>query len=383
MTRFSALDPTPYLPDPDLAARLLTPALAVHLDRVRSNVRRILELLGGDANRWRPHVKTTKLPPVWRLLAAEGIRHFKCATTRELDVLLATLSAAGVEDADVLVAYPHRQPALGRLAEIAERHPEARVSVLVEDATLCDDVPEPLSLFVDVNSGMDRTGIPAEDLEEIRRVQRAAGPRYRGLHWYDGHLHEADVDARAAAIERGLERVADTILALDAATPELITAGTPAFLGSRDSKALARCPDTVHRVSPGTVVFHDLRSELENEALGLTPAAVVLTRVISHPAPDLATCDAGSKSIAAEAGTPICAVIGHPELTARAPSEEHLPFRVDPARRPARGTLLALVPMHVCPTVNLAEETLLFDRGQFVSAAAIEARAHELLVGPR
>ena len=53
-----------------------------------------------------------------------------------------------------------------------------------------------------------------------------------------------------------------------------------------------------------------LRSRRGQPGLGLRPAALVLTRVVSHPAPDLATCDAGSKSIAAEAGDP-CAEVLH------------------------------------------------------------------------
>lgn len=384
MTHFARLEPSLYALEPALAARVLTPALAVHLDIVRSNVRRVIALLDGAVERWRPHVKTTKLPAVWRILAEEGVRHFKCATTRELDVLLDTLAGAGVTGADVLVAYPHRPPALGRLAEIAERHGGARVSVLLEDAELAPQVPDVLGHFVDVNPGMDRTGIPARDEARIRAVARSAGARLRGLHWYDGHLHDADVVARRAAVERGLGRAAALVAALrdeeGLECGELCTAGTPAFLSSLGTEALADRTGTLHRVSPGTVVFHDLRSEIENDGLGLEPAAVVLARVVSHPDDGLVTCDAGSKSIAAEAGAPVCEVVGAPGLVAQHPSEEHLPLRVTAGAPPPRGTLLALVPMHVCPTVNLAEEALLLDGGRFVEVASVRARAHELLL---
>lgn len=383
MPHFASLDPSTYALEPDLAERVLTPALAVHLDLARSNVRRVIALLGGAVERWRPHVKTTKLPAVWRMMAEEGVRHFKCATTRELDVLLETLARASVPDADVLVAYPHRQPALDRLAAIAARHPGARVSVLVEDEELAPRIPDALGLFVDVNPGMDRTGVPARDGTRVRAVARAAGPRLRGLHWYDGHQHDADLGARRAAVEAGLRRAAALARALGAdglPCGELCSAGTPAFLSSLGTDALTDLPDTLHRVSPGTVVLHDLRSEIENAALGLTPAAVVLARVVSHPEDDLVTCDAGSKSIAAEAGAPVCEVVGAPGLIAQRPSEEHLPLRVAAGERPPRGVMLALVPMHVCPTVNLAEEALVLEGGRFVEVAAVRARAHELLL---
>ncbi|MFT5290695.1 MAG: D-serine deaminase-like pyridoxal phosphate-dependent protein [Planctomycetota bacterium] len=384
MTSFASVDPDTYTPDHELQARLLTPALAIHLDLVRANVRRILAHLEGDANRWRPHIKTTKLPVVWEILAEEGVRNFKCATTRELDVLLRTLRDAGVADVDVLVAYPHRQPALERLAQIAKANPEARVSVLIEDKDLVGEVPESISLFLDLNSGMNRTGIPPQEEATILELARSAGPRYRGLHWYDGHLHADNLYLRRNAVLEGLAKAAALLDRIEDVaklqTEEVISSGTPAFLSSLGGTPIDDCPGTIHRLSPGTVVFHDLRTQIENKALGLQPAAVLLTRVISHPGEGLITCDAGSKSLAAEAETPLCEVLGFPQLEPLRPSEEHLPLRVKDGPRPARGTLLALVPQHICPTVNLAEEVLLFDAGQYSGSAKVEARARELLL---
>ena len=36
-----------------------------------------------------------------------------------------------------------------------------------------------------------------------------------------------------------------------------------------------------------------------------------------------------------------------------------------------------LVPRHVCPTVNLAEEALLMDEGRIVDLVPVSARAHD------
>ena len=135
----------------------------------------------------------------------------------------------------------------------------------------------------------------------------------------------------------------------------------------------------MHRLSPGTVVYHDLRTEELCPELELVPAAVVVARVLSHPTPTRITCDAGSKALAAEAGDPCAVALGHPELEAQGPNEEHLPFRVASGERLERGTLLSLFPRHVCPTVNLADEALLFDEGRFVAAVPVAARGHELL----
>ena len=117
-----------------------------------------------------------------------------------------------------------------------------------------------------------------------------------------------------------------------------------------------------------------------NPLLDLRPAALVFSRIVSHPRHDIATCDAGSKSIAAELGDPCAFVLGHPELLALTPSEEHLPFRVRSGSAPRRGTELLLVPRHVCPTVNLAEQAILIEGGDVIEVVPVSARAHDLLL---
>jgi len=379
--RIAELDPAGWMPPRDVLDRLLTPCLLVHMDRVRSNIARVLELLGGDALRWRPHVKTTKIPEVWAELAAAGLRHFKCATTREADVLGRTLAECGVEESDVLVAYPHVGPALLQLGRVAERHPQTRYSVLVEDIALLALVPEQVEVFVDLNPGMNRTGVPLSDVERVLELAQAAGARFRGLHFYDGHLHEPDLEVRERAIHAGYDELLalrDQVQTAGAPVGEVITSGTPALLYAIDYAPLRELEGTTHRVSPGTVVFHDQRSEEENPDLDLLPAATVLTRVVSHPTADLATCDAGSKAVASEAGDPVASVLGHPDWEATPPNEEHLPIRV-PGELPPRGTELLLVPRHVCPTVNLAERAVLLEGGELKGVVDVAARAHEVL----
>ena len=102
-SRFEELEVERYALPAEVLARTQTPALVVFLEHVRENVRRVLSLTGG-AHRWRPHVKTTKIPAVWTELVAAGVRHFKCATTREARHLLDVLELTGVQGGDVCLA---------------------------------------------------------------------------------------------------------------------------------------------------------------------------------------------------------------------------------------------------------------------------------------
>jgi D-serine deaminase-like pyridoxal phosphate-dependent protein len=200
------------------------------------------------------------------------------------------------------------------------------------------------------------------------------------VHFYDGHIHEASAEERRISAWRGYTSLLGLLQDLGAKTSirEIVTSGTPAFRYALDFAPFADLSPVVHRVSPGTVVFHDLRTEQDLEDLDLLPAALVFSRVVSHPREGRFTCDAGSKSVAAEAGDPCAFALGHPEAVALTPSEEHLPFS-STGVLPPRGEELYLVPRHVCPTVNLAEQALLVD-GERIVTARVEARAHDLLL---
>lgn len=407
-------EPTPCL---ELDS-LQTPVLLIDLDRVRSNLRRTLEIVGGP-DRWRPHVKTAKLRESQSLMLEAGLRHFKCATTREAAVLLELAEGVGVA-IDLLLAMALQGPNLLRLAELAGAYPCHRLSLLTEDAghAACVVREHPaLGLYIDLDVGMGRTGIPLLELagdhsdtdrnlrfasDRVAPVLAAAGPALRGLHAYEGHFAAIPLDQRPVAADALYPRLTALADALGLGAAELITSGTPAFALAAGHKAFA---GRLHRVSPGTVIYWDLNSETTGLE-GYAPAATVLATVISRPAPDRLTLDAGSKAIDAAAGDPCAFVLGHPEWIARRPSEEHLPLEREPASQsdghpppeigaaggdhrqalrtgqdsrpsPALGTRLRLVPRHVCPTVNLADTAVLIEGGQVKGMTPVTARGHE------
>lgn len=358
---------------------VLTPALAIYAELVEANVQATLRLLGGDANRWRPHVKTAKLEFVMRRLVESGVGNFKCATTLEL------LAACRAGARDVLVAYPLQGANAVRVCEIARQYPAVRVSALVDHrAAISAWAGSAVSLFVDVNPGMDRTGLaPQRTAEALRIVEaiRGAGLEFRGLHYYDGHLRQADLAERTAAAHRGYDELMDLAGALEDAgisVPEIITGGTPSLPGSL-SYARFRSARFVHCVSPGIVVYGDATSLAElPDQYGYRPAVVVISRVVSHPAPNIITCDAGHKGVSADAGVPTCAVLGRPDLTPLHPSEEHLPVEVlAGAPKPAIGEILYLLPRHVCPTVNNYDDALIVRGGAIECVERVTARGRE------
>jgi D-serine deaminase-like pyridoxal phosphate-dependent protein len=373
----SMIDRTPY--EIARAERFLTPALLIYPEFVAENVRTTLGLLGGDASRFRPHIKTAKLASVVREMVALGVMQFKCATTLEL------LTACTAGAREVLVAYPVIGPAARRVRDIARSFPSTAVSVLVESpAMLAEWAGSDIGLFIDVNPGMDRTGIPQDTAAEIvalaRTILRARIP-LRGIHYYDGHLPTLPLDERAAVAHRGYDRLMALIAEMEQAgipVECVITAGTPTFPCSLSYVPFAAAKFH-HQVSPGTVVYNDLTSlhQLPPE-WGYRPAALVLSRVVSHPRPNVVTCDAGHKTLSVDCGVPNCSVLAREELLPRKPSEEHLPIEI-PAdtKPPAIGDLLYLFPKHVCPTINNFDHALIVERGKVTRVDRVTARGRE------
>lgn len=356
---------------------VMTPALAIYPDYVDNNISATLRLVGGNTNRFRPHVKTAKLGAVMRQYVDRGVRQFKCATTLEL----LTLIDAGATD--VLLAFPLVGAGARRLRMLADGHPGLKISALVETA----DQLKPyegsrVGVFVDINPGMDRTGLEQARIGEaiaITQAARGLGIGFRGLHYYDGQLSKYAMRERTRLAHLGydvlMDMVADFVKA-GLPVDEIITSGTPAFPCAASYAPFAAGDAFIHRVSPGTIVYYDTNCyDALLDEYGYRPAAIVVSSVISHPRAGRYTCDAGHKALAADAGIPTGFPIGRPGDRPTGPSEEHLP--VDAESPPAIGEMVYWVPKHVCPTINMFDHALMIRNGAIQGVERVTARGRE------
>src|SRR5882757_8653756 len=136
-----------------------TPALIIYPQRVRDNIS-LLKMMIDDPRRLRPHVKTHKSKEATLLLMEAGINKFKCATIAEAEML--GMCGAG----DVLLAYQPYGPRLHRLMALIKKYPDTRFSCLTDNlasakqisaAAIKNDMIIPV--YIDLNKGMNRTGI--------------------------------------------------------------------------------------------------------------------------------------------------------------------------------------------------------------------------------
>ncbi len=357
--------------------RMLTPVLIILLDAVDSNIATTIKLAGGDPNRLRPHIKTAKLLRVVRRFVEAGIQQCKCATTLEL----AMACEAGMRD--VLVAYPMVGANARRVYELSVRYKDARISALVDHPKQIREWNPSIGIFIDVNPGMDRTGIGPEHVSEILEIAHAiteSGRTFRGLHYYDGHLGSLECDERRLQALKGYEQLGMLAGAVKDAgfkVGEVITSGSSVFQYAAAYSPLLTGDFTL-RVSPGSAVYGDLTVQKQLPQRGYRPGALVATRVVSHPRSDLMTCDAGVKAVAVFAGLPNCAVLGRPELVPQRMSEEHLTLQAPAgAALPEIGEILYLIPRHAGLTVNNFDDALVVSSDGGMVLERVTARGRE------
>jgi D-serine deaminase-like pyridoxal phosphate-dependent protein len=369
------------------ADELASPALLVWPDRVERNIRRMLELAGGKADRLRPHVKTHKLGEVVKMQLAAGITKFKCATIAEAEMT----AEAGAKE--VLLAYQPVGPNVARMLALTEKFPAVEFAALVDDEGVLAKVSQcfsaagkKLKLFLDVNCGMDRSGILMGDEAAAlcRNIADTEGVEFAGLHIYDGHIHDPDPAERKAHFERSYRPLADFVAKLRDLGLELeliVAGGSPTFaLHAGDAE---RVTGVRWECSPGTTTFWDAGYGKNFPDLGFEPAAVLLTRVISKPNTGLLCLDLGNKAVAPERPLPgrvyFFGALGGAELIGQ--SEEHLVVKTDLADNFSVGDVVYGLPGHICPTTALHMEVIIIRDGRASGERwQVKARARRLTI---
>lgn len=107
-------------------------------------------------------------------------------------------------------------------------------------------------------------------------------------------------------------------------------------------------------------------------------AALVLTRIVSKPAPGRLCLDLGHKAIASENPQPRVHFLNAPDARLIAHSEEHLVVEIESASHWQVGDVWYGVPWHVCPTVALHAEAVVIEQGRAAARWRIAARERHL-----
>ena len=355
------------------AQNIDSPALLLIKENLLHNLDLMIRMVDGDTNRLIPHIKTNKSSKVIAEMLKKGLTKFKAATISEAEL------AAKVGAKEVLLAHQPVGPKIERCIALQKTYPELKFAVIVDNVVSAFDLNEAfgrqgltLKVFIDVNVGMNRTGIELAQLNSlIENISTLDKLELAGLHIYDGHLRDTDAEARAQKVVNWqIELITNSKYAADLAW---IVGGSPTFPIHAKNKD--------HVCSPGTTVFWDEGYGHSFSDVAFKEAIVILSRVISKPKEGIVTIDLGHKSVAAE--NPIdkrIKFLNITDATLVSQSEEHGVLEVKNWNDFQIGQIIYGIPFHVCPTVNLHQSLYVMESDKIVDEWAVEARDRKLSI---
>jgi D-serine deaminase-like pyridoxal phosphate-dependent protein len=354
---------------------IYSPSLVYYQNVIEENIDKAIDF-AGNADRLWPHMKTHKTVALLRMQIERNIKRVKCATIAEAELCAI---AGGTH---ILLAYPLVGPAVSRFVRLRNKYAAARFWAMGDDLQQLELLGKavsksklPVDTLIDVNLGMNRTGVIPERLEEFYlKAVKLEGLSINGFHCYDGHLGIKNFDERRAAVSSATEvfwKVKESLEKQGHEIPVLVMGGTPTFSCHRETEGVF--------LSPGTLFVQDHGYSSSYPDLAFNPGAAILSRVISHPVEGLFTLDTGSKAIAtdpAERGV----IADFPQAKPVFQSEEHWVWKLEEEELPPIGKVLYILPTHICPTSALYPGIVVVRNGKQVDYWEVGARNRKITV---
>ncbi|MEP6467427.1 MAG: alanine racemase, partial [Parafilimonas sp.] len=224
-----------------------SPALIIYKERVQQNINALIQMK--DVAHLRPHVKTNKIAEVCTMMLDAGITKFKCATIAEAEMLAMILAP------DVLLAYQPTPTKAKRLLQLVKKYTTTKFSTLIDDKINAESISKifsndnlSLKVFIDLNVGMNRTGITTEDAFQLFQDCRSLkGIDIIGLHAYDGHIHDTNFEARKRNADKAFSQVVHLANQIESAINKklkIVAGGSPTFPVHAQRKDVECSPGT-------------------------------------------------------------------------------------------------------------------------------------------
>ena len=347
-----------------------TPALAIDLDALERNLRRMADFFAPLPCALRPHAKTHKCVEIARRQIELGAVGITCAKLGEAE----TMADGGIPD--ILIANQVTAP--GKLTRLARLAGRCTLTVAIDDlenanaiAAAAREAGTRAGVLVEVDTGMGRCGLapePGAVARFCRRVADLNGLSFRGLMGYEGHaVLVEDPDERRAKAEKAARLLLECAAAVRDAGLQ-VTVVSAGGTGTYDTTGRL---DGITEIQAGSYCLMDaryrrVRPEFDN-------ALFLIATVVSRPTAERVVLDCGMKAITREFGLPI--VLDPPGLELVHLSEEHGACRAaQPTCALRPDDQVRLLPTHCCTTVNLHGRYWVVRDGRLVETWPIAAR---------
>ncbi|HTZ60724.1 MAG TPA: alanine racemase [Acidobacteriaceae bacterium] len=277
-----------------------TPALLVDMDAMEANIKHMADFFAEGPCRLRPHYKNYKCVALSRRQLANGAIGITCATLGEAEAL----ARNGIQS--ILLANEIADPVqierfiqLARVTDIMVGIDNERAITAMSKASA--DANVPLSVVVDVDTGMGRCGVPpGAPALALAQLATTQGLRVRGLIGYEGHcVRLPPGPAKVEAIHKAMGPLVETakLLRSHGIAADIVSAG-----GTGTHAVSGRFPG-ITEIQGGSYMLMD--TDYQTVCPEFKLALSVLGTVISRTGNERLILNIGLKEISAERGLPV------------------------------------------------------------------------------
>ncbi|MCS6777625.1 MAG: alanine racemase [Chloroherpetonaceae bacterium] len=352
-----------------------TPALLVDLPRLQANILRVQRLAQQSGKYLRPHAKTHKSPALARLQVSCGASGLTVAKVGEAEIFV----SEGFTDVFVANEIVSKEK-LERLVRLQDR---AHISIGVDSIPTAEALVAcagargaRFRVLLECDTGLGRAGVRsvAEALQVGQLIAECPGLRFAGIFTHEGHLYRfSDPEERRQRARQAVEQLQAVREALERIGLECHTVS----VGSTPGVDAMASEPSVTEMRPGNYVFFD-RMQVRLGARVEDCALSVLATVTGVYRDGRVVIDAGAKALAGDCpfdDRTWGEVVGHPDWTFVAASEEHGMIQLCPgSAAPRVGDKVQILPNHACTCVNMHDELFVCQEGVLVDIWRIAAR---------
>lgn len=361
-------------------ANIETPCVVINSSAVDNHIAAMAAAAKRLGVKLRPHAKTHKLPEMAARQLAAGASGITVATVSEAEVM----AAHGI--ADIFVAYPIiSESKIERAINLVQSGTRLIIGVdsfegAARISSLAAKSGVTMEVQLEIDSGLRRTGVEAADAVDLaKRIAALEGLHLTGIFTYRGAMLNGSptLDLQAAGHEEGqfMVKVADTLREAGISIQEVSVGSSPTAVYAAEVKG-------VTEIRPGTYIYQDRMQA----AFGICSiddcAGAVWATIVSRPTKDRIIIDGGSKTFATDVQpdkAPLNLqgfghIVGAPDAVFERMNEEHGVIRVHPDSGYRIGDVIAVIPNHICSTVNLHNSVYIQEKDGQLRKTPVAAR---------
>lgn len=353
-----------------------TPALVVDLDKMDNNIKVMSEKARQAGIILRPHIKTHKSVAIAAKQIEAGADGITVAKLGEAEVM----HQNGIHD--IFIAYPIiGEGKLTRLKKLAQK---ADIKVSLDSVEVAGGISavvasigKKIKVYIEVDTGLGRVGKKhGEDtLRLVEEVGKLPNIEIYGLMTHAGHAYAAKNQEEMIEISK---QEGQYLVETKALIKEKLGIEIPCIsVGSSPTSYTGGQVEGVTEMRPGTYVFNDTKlldiGVVKEDDCALT----IYSTVVSKPSENRAIIDAGSKTLTSDKrifAEGYGLIKEKNGLTVSWLSEEHGVINLPEGTNLKIGEVVEIIPNHVCPTVNLADELIGVRHGEIEEIIEVTAR---------